>query len=69
MQGYAKNSWFFDKSRRRFENLTNSKIFVQNLNGALNRPILYASYSKFVESSIQYLLSYGCLKLAPCRLK
>ena len=59
----------FRRIVKAIQNLTNSKIFVQNLNGALNRPILYAFYPEFVESTKQYLLSYGCLKLAPCRLK
>ena len=42
---------------------------VQKLTSALNRLVRYAPYFKFVENSIQYLISYGYSKKAPCRMK
>ena len=50
-------------------NLIKFLIFVQKLISALNRPASYAPYFKFAENSIQYLVSYGYSKQAPCRLK
>ena len=61
MQGDTENSWFFDESKRRFEIKRINTILVQKLISALNRPASHAPYFKFIEKSIQYLVSYSDL--------
>ena len=59
----------FRRIKKAIWNQTKSITFVQKLISALNRPASHAPYFKFVEKSIQYLVSYGDLKQAPCRLE
>ena len=59
----------FRRIEKAIWNQTKIIIFMQKLISALNSLASHAPYFKFTENFIQYLVSYGNLKQAPCRLE